>query len=59
MLCKGKGVTLLSGQCGWDREQFSVGGKVRARHQNMLISPCDMGIRMKRDVTSVKRKTLW
>lgn len=59
ILCNGKGVALLYGQGGWDRKQFSVRGKVRARHENMLISQCDMGMGVQRDVSGMKRKTLW
>lgn len=33
--------------------------KVRARHQNVLISQGDMGMGVQRDVSGIKRKTLW
>lgn len=39
-------------------EQFLVGGKVRARHKNMLLSQCSMGIGVQRDVSGIKRKTV-
>lgn len=59
ILCNEKGVALLYGQGGWDRKQFSVGGKVRARHENMLISQCDMRMGVQKDVSGMKRKTSW